>query len=74
MDNGEGLVHFLLVLDPVALELGTEKDSASILRKLLQYTIMHYLVLYDKMLLAMYIYTIHVLVKQLDEGCNTNVL
>ena len=37
MDSGEGLVHLLLVLDPVALELGTEKDNATILRKLFQY-------------------------------------
>ena len=39
MDSGEGLVHLLLVLDPVALELGTEKDNATILRKLFQYKI-----------------------------------
>ena len=35
MDSGEHLAHSLLALDPVALELGTEKDNATILRKLL---------------------------------------
>ena len=37
MDNGEDLVHLLLAVDPVALELGTEKDNATILCKLFQY-------------------------------------
>ena len=74
MDSGEGLVHYLLALDPVALELDTEKDNATIQRKLLQYKIMHYLSLYDKMLLAMYIYIIHISVQQLGKGCNTDVL
>ena len=37
----EDLVHFLLALDPVALELGTEKDDVTILRKLLLYKSVH---------------------------------
>ena len=35
MDSGEDLAQSLLALDPVALELGTEKDNAIIRRKLL---------------------------------------
>ena len=37
MDSGEDSVHLLLAVNPVALGLGTEKDNATILRKLFQY-------------------------------------